>query len=86
MNKQRQLGIDKQLVIVTLLVSLVLAFVMAGVNFYVDYQAEQNNLDKQMLQIEDSYVASLQNSLWIEDQKQLTTQASSIFQLPAVDR
>ncbi|NUW69419.1 ATP-binding protein [Vibrio coralliilyticus] len=86
MNKQRQLGIDKQLVIVTLLVSLVLAFVMAGVNFYVDYQAEQNNLDKQMLQIEDSYVASLQNSLWIEDQKQLTTQASSIFQLRAVDR
>ncbi|NOI74701.1 response regulator [Vibrio coralliilyticus] len=86
MNKQRQLGIDKQLVIVTLLVSIVLAFVMAGVNFYVDYQAEQNNLDKQMLQIEDSYVASLQNSLWIEDQKQLTTQASSIFQLPAVDR
>lgn len=86
MNKQRQLGIDKQLVIVTLLVSLVLAFVMAGVNFYVDYQAEQNNLDKQMLQIEDSYVASLQNSLWIEDQKQLTIQASSIFQLPAVDR
>ncbi|QIJ87010.1 response regulator [Vibrio coralliilyticus OCN008] len=86
MNKQRQLGIDKQLVIVTLLVSLVLAFVMAGVNFYVDYQAEQNNLDKQMLQIEDSYVTSLQNSLWIEDQKQLTTQASSIFQLPAVDR
>ena len=51
MNKQRQLGIDKQLVIVTLLVSLVLAFVMAGVNFYVDYQAERNNLDKQMLQI-----------------------------------
>ncbi|NOI17938.1 response regulator [Vibrio coralliilyticus] len=86
MNKQRQLGIDKQLVIVTLLVSLVLAFVMAGVNFYVDYQAEQNNIDKQMLQIEDSYVASLQNSLWIEDQKQLTTQASSIFQLRAVDR
>ncbi|AIS57439.1 ATP-binding protein [Vibrio coralliilyticus] len=86
MNKQRQLGIDKQLVIVTLLVSIVLAFVMAGVNFYVDYQVEQNNLDKQMLQIEDSYVASLQNSLWIEDQKQLTTQASSIFQLPAVDR
>ncbi|NRF31042.1 ATP-binding protein [Vibrio coralliilyticus] len=86
MKKQRQLGIDKQLVIVTLLVSLVLAFVMAGVNFYVDYQGEQNNLDKQMLQIEDSYVASLQNSLWIEDQKQLTTQASSIFQLPAVDR
>lgn len=86
MNKQRQLGIDKQLVIVTLLVSLVLAFVMAGVNFYVDYQVEQNNLDKQMLQIEDSYVTSLQNSLWIEDQKQLTTQASSIFQLPAVDR
>lgn len=86
MNKQRQLGIDKQLVIVTLLVSIVLAFVMAGVNFYVDYQAEQNNLDKQMLQIEDSYVASLQNTLWIEDQKQLTTQASSIFQLPAVDR
>ncbi|EEX32257.1 signal transduction histidine kinase [Vibrio coralliilyticus ATCC BAA-450] len=59
---------------------------MAGVNFYVDYQVEQNNLDKQMLQIEDSYVTSLQNSLWIEDQKQLTTQASSIFQLPAVDR
>lgn len=86
MNKQRQLGIDKQLVIVTLLVSIVLAFVMAGVNFYVDYQVEQNNLDKQMLQIEDSYVASLQNSLWIEDQKQLTTQASSIFQLPAVNR
>ncbi|PAU39793.1 hybrid sensor histidine kinase/response regulator [Vibrio coralliilyticus] len=86
MKKQRQLGIDKQLVIVTLLVSIVLAFVMAGVNFYVDYQGEQNNLDKQMLQIEDSYVASLQNSLWIEDQKQLTTQASSIFQLPAVDR
>lgn len=86
MKKQRQLGIDKQLVIVTLLVSIVLAFVMAGVNFYVDYQGEQNNLDNQMLQIEDSYVASLQNSLWIEDQKQLTTQASSIFQLPAVDR
>ncbi|NOI27709.1 ATP-binding protein [Vibrio coralliilyticus] len=86
MNKQRQLGIDKQLVIVTVLVSIVLAFVMAGVNFYVDYQVEQNNLDKQMLQIEDSYVASLQNSLWIEDQKQLTTQASSIFQLRAVDR
>lgn len=86
MNKQRQLGIDKQLVIVTLLVSIVLAFVMAGVNFYVDYQAEQNNLDKQMLQIEDSYVASLKNNLWIEDQKQLKTQAAGIFQLPSVDR
>ncbi|KJY69468.1 histidine kinase [Vibrio coralliilyticus] len=86
MKKQRQLGIDKQLVIVTLLVSIVLAFVMAGVNFYVDYQAERNSLEKQMLQIEDSYVASLKNSLWIEDQKQLKTQAAGIFQLPSVDR
>ncbi|MBN3493651.1 response regulator [Vibrio neptunius] len=86
MRKQRQLGIDKKLVIVTFFVSTALAFAIAGMSFYVDYRTEQENLDKQMLQVEDNYVVSLQNSLWMEDQKQLLTQAKGIFLLPWVDR
>ncbi|KJY88478.1 histidine kinase [Vibrio neptunius] len=86
MRKQRQLGIDKKLVIVTFFVSTALAFAIAGVSLFVDYRTEQENLDKQMLQVEDNYVVSLQNSLWMEDQKQLLTQAKGIFLLPWVDR
>ncbi|NRB69087.1 MAG: response regulator [Vibrio sp.] len=86
MRKQRQLGIDKKLVIVTFFVSTALAFAIAGVSFYVDYRTEQENLDNKMLQVEDNYVVSLQNSLWMEDQKQLLTQAKGIFLLPWVDR
>lgn len=86
MRKQRQLGIDKKLVIVTFFVSTALAFAIAGTSFYVDYRTQQENLDKQMLQVEDNYVVSLQNSLWMEDQKQLLTQAKGIFLLPWVDR
>ncbi|MCG9677584.1 ATP-binding protein [Vibrio sp. Isolate24] len=86
MKTQRQLGIDKQLAIATLLLSTAMAFVIAGINVYVDYQAEQEKLDKQMLHIEENYIDSLQNNLWVEDQKRLFTQVNEIFQRSYVDR
>ncbi|MDN3611935.1 ATP-binding protein [Vibrio ostreicida] len=86
MKTKRHLGIDKQLVIVTLAISITLAFVSAGISFYLDFTRETNNLDKQMLKIEENYLANLQNSMWEEDTKQLLAHAYGIYQLNSVDQ
>ncbi|MFM2588113.1 ATP-binding protein [Vibrio sp. TBV020] len=78
-------GIAKQLVIATVSISLILALVIAGINFYQGYRSELKSIDQKISQIEESYLASLSASLWVVDTEQLQTQVEGIFQLPYVD-
>lgn len=85
LNTRANIGIAKQLVIATVLVSTLLALIMAGVNFYHGYKTELSALEQKFAQLEESYLASISSSLWVVDEVQLNTQLQGIYQLPYVD-
>ncbi len=63
-KNKRWLGIDKQLVIVTVLTSVVLALISASINFYMNYKAELSELKQDLQQLKDSNINSFSQSLW----------------------
>lgn len=83
--KQFNWGIAKQLVIATVTVSVVLALIIAGINFYHGYRSELDSIDQKLHQLEESFLASVSASLWVVDTAQLNTQIKGIYQLPYVD-
>ncbi|MHC6530053.1 ATP-binding protein [Vibrio proteolyticus] len=80
----RRLGIDKQLVFVTVIVSCLFALFNASASFYLDYKHELKELSQNMALIKDSYLSSISSSLWVEDREQLAIQAKGILQHPNV--
>lgn len=83
--KQFNWGIAKQLVIATVTVSVVLALIIAGINFYHGYRSELASLDQKIHQLEESFLASVSASLWVVDTTQINTQIKGIYQLPYVN-
>ncbi|USD42368.1 response regulator [Vibrio sp. SCSIO 43135] len=81
---QRQLGIDKQLVGLTVLVSIVFALINASLNFYLDYQEEWAQLDAELTQLEESNISSFSASLWVEDREQLQTLSEGVMKNPKI--
>ncbi|TFH89515.1 ATP-binding protein [Vibrio ouci] len=83
--KQLNWGIAKQLVITIVTVSVVLALIIAGINFYHGYRSELDSIDQKLHQLEESFLASISASLWVVDTEQIETQIKGIYQLPYVD-
>lgn len=83
--KQFNWGIAKQLVIATVTVSVVLALIIAGINFYHGYRSELASIDQKLHQLEGTFLASVSASLWVVDTAQINTQIKGIYQLPYVD-
>lgn len=77
-------GLSKQLLVAILLVSSLFTLLITGLNLYLDYEKDVMNLERRMVQIENSYLSSLSASLWVEDREQLKTQAEGILRLSEV--
>ncbi|ELP5726899.1 ATP-binding protein [Vibrio vulnificus] len=85
MNSRRQMGIDKQLMIAVILLSLVFTLVSTAFNVYWDYKLELKKRQDDLSWVEQSYLHSLTESLWVEDRQHLESQVHGMMTLPFVD-
>ncbi|MCL9781261.1 ATP-binding protein [Vibrio sp. S4M6] len=83
-TNKRQLGIGKQLVIVTVITSVLLALISASINFYLNYKSEISELNQDMLLLKESNVTSFSQSLWVEDRDQLTNLSQGLLKNPNI--
>lgn len=82
---RRQMGIDKQLMIAVILLSLVFTLVSTVFNVYWDYKLELKKRQTDLSWVEQSYLQSLTDSLWVEDRQLLESQANGMITLPFID-
>ncbi|EIO3937581.1 ATP-binding protein [Vibrio vulnificus] len=85
MNGKRQIGIDKQLMIAVILLSLAFTLVSTGFNVYWDYKQELKKRQAELNWVEQSYLQSLTESLWVEDRQHLESQVQGMMTLPFID-
>ncbi len=85
MNGKRQIGIDKQLMIAVILLSLAFTLASTGFNVYWDYKQELKKRQAELNWVEQSYLQSLTESLWVEDRQHLESQVQGMMTLPFLD-
>ncbi|MGF1720745.1 ATP-binding protein [Vibrio kyushuensis] len=85
MKNKRQLGIDKQLVMYTILVSIVLALINTSIHSYLSYKSELTELHDEIKLLEETNLSSFSASLWVEDREQLTILAEGLMRNPSVN-
>ena len=78
-------SLAKQLLFWILLSSSLLTLIITCLHFYVDYKNDISAIDARLNQIENSYVPTIKNALWVEDQTQLEVQITGIKNLPEVN-
>lgn len=78
-------SLAKQLLFWILLSSSLLTLLITCLHFYVDYKNDISAIDARLIQIESSYVPTIKNALWVEDQTQLEVQITGIKNLPEVN-
>lgn len=83
-KNKRWLGIDKQLVAVTVITSILLAIISASINFYISYKDELSELKQNILQLKESNVSSFSQSMWVEDREQLTNLSEGLLKNPNI--
>jgi signal transduction histidine kinase/ActR/RegA family two-component response regulator len=76
---RRRLG--PRLLAAIVLASTCLALVATGIQLYLDYTRDVNELDEQFHRIEGAYVASIANSLWSLDKSQIQLQLGGLARL-----
>ena len=77
-------SIGARLLAGVLLFSGSVTLVLTVIQLYIDYQREVSALEVRLNQISGSYLASLAESLWTLDEKQLRLQLDGILRLPDI--
>ncbi|MEZ9231395.1 ATP-binding protein [Vibrio amylolyticus] len=85
MKNQRHLGIDRQLVLYTIVVSIVLALINSTIQSYLTYKSELVELHEELALLEDTSLSSFSSSLWVEDREQLFVLATGLLRNPNVN-
>ncbi|OEE34674.1 hybrid sensor histidine kinase/response regulator [Vibrio genomosp. F10 str. ZF-129] len=83
--RQRRLGIDKQLVLYTVLVSVILALINTSIHSYLSYKNKLQLLTEDIQLLKETSLPSLSSSLWFEDREQLSIVATGLLRYPHVD-
>ena len=81
-NKDKKLA--KQLLFYILLFSSFFTLLAAIVQLWMDYRKDLGLIEKQILQISESYMSSLSLSIWNMNEKHLYAQLNGILQLPEI--
>ncbi|MCK6261724.1 response regulator [Vibrio sp. ZSDE26] len=84
MKNKRHLGIDKQLVMYTILVSIVLALINTTIHSYLSFKSELQELNADIQLLEETNLSSFSSSLWVEDREQLSVLATGLLKHPSV--
>jgi signal transduction histidine kinase len=79
-----RMGVGRKLITYILLFSVVVTILGTALQLYFDYVNDIKSVKKTMLQIESSYLQSINSNLWISDTEQLELQLSGILQLPDI--
>lgn len=77
-------GIGAKLLIRVVLFSSAVTLVLTGVQLYLDYRRDVSIIDQRLSEIEHSYLASVGESLWQLDERQLVLQLEGILRLPDI--
>lgn len=77
-------GIAPRLLAAVLLFSSVVTLLLTSFQLYLDYRHDVNEIDARLGEIERSYLASLGQSLWHLDDRQLALQLEGILRLPDI--
>jgi serine phosphatase RsbU (regulator of sigma subunit) len=75
-------GIVRQLILYTVLFSIVLTAATTAFNVHNEYRRDMHALEQRMELIRASYLDSLSSSLWAMDAAQITLQLQGILQIP----
>src|SRR5579872_1565897 len=81
---QKENPLGKRLLTAILLCSTSLAFMATSFQLLVDYRSDVSGIELRMHEIERSYLASMGESLWNMDSKQIQTQLNGIANLPDI--
>jgi|GEM_PF-1812031 len=76
--------ISYRLVLFTLLFSSIITFIITFIQLYMDYRAGIKNIDHQFSLVENSYLASIKQSIWVYDSEQLKLQMEGMLSLPDI--
>ncbi|VAX17204.1 diguanylate cyclase/phosphodiesterase (GGDEF & EAL domains) with PAS/PAC sensor(s), partial [hydrothermal vent metagenome] len=78
-------GLGRKLIIYILLFSSFVTLIGTSLQLYVDYVKDKRLLDERMSQIENSYLETLTNAMWISNKNLLSIQLKGILQLPDIE-
>lgn len=73
--------ISIKLLFFTLIFSTIITFGITAMQLYTDYRNGKNSIQKQLILIESSYVASLSQSIWVYDTEQIELQLEGVLHL-----
>jgi diguanylate cyclase (GGDEF)-like protein/PAS domain S-box-containing protein len=70
--------------LLTLLFSALITLVITLIQLYMDYKNGIKSINTQFSLVEDSYIASINQSVWVYDKEQIFLQLEGILNLPAI--
>lgn len=84
-NSLFQSKISIKLLALTLFFSALITLVITVVQLYIDYKHGYNAIDKQLSLVQSSYTQSLNQSIWVYDEKQIELQLDSMLNMPDIE-
>ncbi len=84
-SSRRHLSLDKQLIIIVVLVSVALTLVSAALDLNRKLEQKKAQVLHTFEHIRHGHVASLKESWWVEDRELLATQLEGVVGLPDID-
>ncbi|MBN2825966.1 MAG: PAS domain S-box protein, partial [Campylobacterales bacterium] len=76
--------ISFKLMILTLLFSAVITFIITIIQLFMDYKNGIKSINTQFSLVESGYIASIDQSVWVYDEKQTLLQLEGILNLPDI--
>ena len=77
-------ALARQLIFAIVILSSLLAFIITAIQIYVDYKNDISNVQRKLTDIESGYSASITESVWVLNEKQISKQLKGIVAIPDV--
>jgi len=77
-------SLAKKLILAIVITSSSLAFVITGVQLYVDFRNDLKNVSKKLSDIERGYSDSITESVWILNDEQVARQLKGLIAIPGI--
>lgn len=82
---QPQNSIATRLIIAVILFSSLITLITTALQLFVDYKQDLTGIQDEFETIEQTYLPSLINSVWVADKMQIETQLSGLMNLPGIE-
>ena len=78
-------GVAKRLIVALVLFSTVITGIITAIELWLDYRRDLAQIERSLQFIENSYLPTLTDSVWVADRQQVQTQIDGLLRLPDLE-